>query len=649
MYKINSTYSRKTLLGENDIYRKFNLEFESLFNPDEIAKTDDDFCEIYVNDEEFEKSLNDFFSSHTSMAKFCVGYTGIGKTTSIRYCLELHASNMPKLITHKKMVVFPTFLDGYRVEEMQKFDLSKRIASVCTILEKEHPDLREDLKTLEGKRDFYDFMFRHNNFSLENTNPVTTMDMSEEELIIHSLEKAYEEDHFIYQANRLKYYIFKKREIYNRLVILLDDIETLPQENQREIIKKYLKLFDCMKNTDYEDNSNYNVNLLISMRPHTHRYLHGDRDIETHPLSKPILKSEAVDISELFKKRFNFYSKKYRTESSIGNRDSWKECYDAVMSMNRTFDGKYKRMIQNLCFFNIRESLTAYARIFANRLWVQKNMIKTDAFTITPKDYVFNNVTVIRALACNEEPVFFGASDSLIPNIFYTTQFEDYSMHCLAVIRYFIMKRNGEDYGINAQELRFIHQELNDIFNEHYAEQFHFVIKYLFDNKILRKSINDHDDIDAIETITANSSLYISPRGNEIFEMLSKDSVLLEMLRESSWRDYKNREYSKSPSIELTRNRDYTTVYIDLLDYIDYLCEKEDDIYTRAIQSDKFQKYFSLFDSTSISGQLLIGLKNSMNYSDRIDTDECIKNKLLQTENKIESLEEKILNLLKNN
>ena len=89
-------------------------------------------------------------------------------------------------------------------------------------------------------------------------------------------------------------------------------------------------------------------------------------------------------------------------------------------------------------------------------------MIKSDSFTITPQDYVFNNITVIRALACNEEPVFFGSNDDFIPNIFFTNQQEDLIVNCLLIIRYFIKKRNGEDYGINAQGLEIIKEELDE-------------------------------------------------------------------------------------------------------------------------------------------------------------------------------------------
>lgn len=633
--KINSKYTQNTQNNENDIYRKFSIEFESLFSPDDIAKNDQEFDDIYVHDYDFERSLSSLLSSKVSMAKFCVGYTGIGKTTSIRYCLDLKTRNTPFLNTKRRMVVFPTFLDGYRLEEMENFDLSKRVSSVCRKFETEYPDLREYMRTYEGKKEFYDFMYNHNDFALENLDYIESMDLPEEEYIKLSLNEAYKKDEFIFHANRLKFYIKKKQKDFGRLVILLDDIETLPQEWQRKIIKKFLKLFDCMKNTDYDSTYIYNINLLISMRPHTHRFLYGDRDIEAYPLSNPILKTVAVDLSDLFKKRFDFYSKKYRTKNTIGNISSWKYCYDEVMKMNSAFDGKYKIMIQKLCFFNIRESLSVYAKVFSNRFWIQKNKPKADAFSVLSDEYNFNNINVIRALACNENSVFFATKESYIPNIFFTTRNYDYTIPCLLIMKYFIEKRDGDDYGINSQELKSIKEEFSSVFTNNYVEIFVEMITYLFENKILRKSIFDSEDMSNIEIIEEKSKLYISPRGNELFEMLSRDSVLFELLRECSWREYENREYSFLSSYELTKTKDYIIIYRDLLEYIEYLCEKEDEIYSEGILRDKYQNFHYLFGDTPMVTYLLDGVIKSIKYIEDEETKKEINRRISITSKKI--------------
>lgn len=639
--KINERFSRYLGIGESDIYRKFSEQFDNLFNAGEVAKNKEEFEELYVPDEDFESQIERFRNSQTNMAKFCVGYTGIGKTTSIRHCFGLGISNEAYVNKTKKELVFPTFLDGYQISDINKFDLSTRIAAVCTSLEEIHPELRELMKTETGKNEFYRFIRRHTSFALENIDPVDAMDMNANQLIREKLKSAYKESPFEFQANKLKFYIMKNYDKYERLVIILDDIESLPSSYQDETIAKFFKLHDCMQNTDYPDSHRYHINLMISVRPHTYRIC-KNRKIEAFPISEPvILKKESVDLDTIFVNRFNYYTK--NSLRVIGNLGTWKECYDELVSMNSVFEGKYKDMIKNLCFMNIREALASYSRVFANRFWVQKNKIKEEAFTIKSPEYAFNNINVIRALACNEEEVYWGDSKTIIPNIFYTKEDEDYSIYCLLVIRYFHKKRNGEIYGLNSESLANVIGEWENIFGSDLANKFVQVLEYLFEKKILRKSINDFDDVetlDAKESLKEESKLYISPRGEEMYEMLGRDSVLLEMLRENAWRDYENRDYSEFSSSELMRDNKQKDIFKDLLEYIDYLCEVEDDVLSAVKILRKKEGYKKAFGKVAVSQLLLNGVKKSLDYSGIIQDVDISK--------RYRNVREKVISIMKN-
>lgn len=617
MIKINEKFNRYIGVGESDIYRKFNEQFDNLFNAEEVAKDKDEFEEIYVSDNDFESQIERFRNSQTNMVKFCVGYTGIGKTTSIRHCFGLGISKEAYVNESKKELIFPTFLDGYQVDDIKKFDLSTRIAAVCTELEERHPELRELLKSESGKNEFYRFIRKHTGFALENIDPIDAMDMDERQLIREKLRSAFKESPFEFQANKLKFYIMKNYDKYERLVIILDDIESLPELYQKETISKFLKLHDCMQNTEYPANHMYHVNLLVSVRPHTYRICNNNRNIETFAISDPaILKKESVDLETIFQRRFDYYTK--NSIRLVGNIDTWNECYNELISMNRAFEGKYKDMIKNLCFMNIRESLASYSRVFANRFWVQKNKVKEDIFTVTSPEYAFNNINVIRALACNEEQVYWGDNETIIPNIFYTTEDDDYSIYCLLVIRYFQKKRNGEVYGLNAECLKSVTDEWKNIFGRDFVKKFVKSLEFLFERRILRKSINDFDDIKTLDTkqsLKDESKLYISPRGDEMYDMLGRDSVLLEMLRENAWRDYENREYSEFSSSELMKEFKQNIIFQDLLEYIDYLCEVEDDILSAVKIFRKKEEYKKAFGSTPVTQLLLTGVKKSLDYS----------------------------------
>lgn len=617
MDKINDGVNRNKDLGESDIYRKFSEQFEQLFDADEIAKNEQEFNETYVHDYDFEGQLQRFKEAKTDMAKFCVGYTGIGKTTGLRYCLGLGISNEARFDTNNKIIVFPTFLDGYQVKDMDKFDLPSRIAAVCTGLKKKHPELKELLKTREGKEEFYDFVCRHTSFALENIDPVDAMDMDDSELIKEKLKGAYRENPFEFQANQLKFCIMKKYDCYEQLIILLDDIESLPEDYQKETIATYLKFHKCMQNTDYPLDRKYNIKILISVRPHTHRIVHRSRQVETFPISEPeVLKKKAVDLDSLFEKRFNYYT--IHSEREIGNIDTWKKCYYALCEMNEAFSGKYKDMISNLCFMNIRVALASYARIFANRFWIQKNKIKEDIFSVYAPEYSFNNINVIRALACNEEEMYFGDINSIIPNIFYTTKEEDLSVYCMLLLKYFEKKRDNEVYGLNAEFLKDVKMELRVIFGEDVAKKFVSTLEFLFERKILRKSIKDKDDaktLDTKESLVDKSRLYISPRGTELLKMFERDSVLFEMLRENAWRDYENWNYSNKSSAELMKEGKQKDIFIDLLEYVEFLSEKEAEILSAVKIKNRRNEYKNVFGKKAIVELILKGIENSLNYS----------------------------------
>lgn len=638
MKKINERFVRNMNLGESDIYRKFSEQFDNLFNAEEVAKNKEEFENIYVSDSDFEKQIEEFRHSEISMAKFCVGYTGIGKSSTIRHCFGLGVSNEAYFDSKNKEVVFPTFLDGYQISDINNFDLAPRIAAVCTGLEEKHSELKDLLKTDEGKNEFYQFIRKHTGFALEDIDPVEAMDMDEHQLIVKKLKSAYIKKPFEFQANKLKFYIKKKYDTYERLIIILDDIESLPESYQKEVIGKFLKFQDCMQNTDYPSDHEYRVNLLISVRPHTYRIFNYSRKIEAFPITtRPILKRKAVDLEEIFKKRFNYYTQK--SSRVIGNMDTWNKCYQELIAMSQVFDGQYKEMIINLCFMNIREALASYSRIFANRYWVQKNKVKEIVFTVASPEYTFNNINVIRALACNEESVFWGDNGMIIPNIFLSSKEEDLSVCCILVIKYFYRKR-GEVYGLNAEPLKNIKNEWEKIFGIDIAQKFFRVLEFLFECKILRKSIEDLEDIETLDTkisLMEKSKLYISPRGIEMYEMLMRDSVLLEMLRENAWRNYENREYSDQSSSELMKVGKQNEIFKDLLEYIDYLADTEDDIFSTLKILKTGEKYKIAFGEVPVVQTLLIGVKKSLDYSGII-YDSDISRRYKEVEVKIDKL-----------
>lgn len=625
-------------IGASDIYRKFKVQFEALFNPKEIAKNKEEFEKIYVTDVDFENKLEDFRNSVSSMAAFCVGYTGIGKTTSIRHCFGLGVKKIAVYNEERKELIFPAFYDGHNLEIDFSEDLAKKIGAVCSFLEQENPDLKILLKTDSGLIEFLEFI-QETKPELLDVDPLAVLNMSEMEEVRYRLSSAFKHHKYSYYAMRLKFMIMKKYDKYERLIIILDDVESLPHTYQQALMRLYLSFFECMNSTIYPNDSEYNINLLISIRPHTFRLFNNDRNLEAYSILRyPITKDEPVDLSDLFKKRFDYYTE--TNPRVIGNIGSWTECYNQLETMNRMFAGQYKSMIINLCFMNIREALSCYSRIFANRLWVQKNKEFYAEFTVNVPDYVFNNITIIRALACNESSAYFDEPNNLFPCVFKNSKQKDYSIYCLLLLSVFYQRRQvREYYGVKSQKKKDLMNELEQIFEPEMVSKFEESIYHLFEKRILRKSIRDKDDyrtLDRKESLKDDSLIYLSSKGEEMWRMLSQDSVLLELFRESVYRDYGKYDFNDQSSYELMNGGNQKEIFLDLLRYIEYLGYKEDDLRSSITNKNKMGKYKSMFGNELTVSHLLEGVNCSLKYSGKYEDAE-IKNKYLQLQNQLNS------------
>lgn len=618
--KINERFQHNTRVGASDIYRKFKLQFDALFNPNEIAKSKEEFEEIYVQDTDFEDKIDIFRNSLGNVASFCVGYTGIGKTTAIRHCFNIGTKNISVYNESRKELVFPAFYDGHNIELKYDEDLAEKLSSVCNFLEKENSDLKSYMRSSDGIFALLSFI-ENTKPEILDVDPMDVLTLSEVEEAKYKLKNAFQRHKYSYYAIRLKFMIAQKYDKYERFVILLDDIESLPHEYQQDLIRLYLSLFDCMANTDYPEDHEYNINLLICLRPHTLRLFNNNRNIETYPIAPtPITKDQAVELAKLFEKRFLYYTKK--NTKVIGNIETWTECYTALETMNKMFSGQYKKMVINLCFMNIREALSYYSKIFANRLWVQRGKEIYPEFTVDLFDYIFNNITIIRAISCNESPVYFDDINNILPCLFLVTQERDYSIYCLLIMQAFYKKKTpGEPYGISSTKMGDFFEDLKSIFNSDVVEDFKKCIYYLFQRRILRKSILDKDDhktLDQNESIKSDSYLYLSSKGEEMWRMLSQDSVLLELFREEIYRNYSTHSFNDKPSYELSQEE----IFLDLLKQIEYLGDMEDDLHTKISDSEKGRKFNDLFGTSTIFEHLLFGVECSLRYSGKMENDQ---------------------------
>lgn len=640
--RINDACTMHSIEGESDAFRKFRYQFVQLFNPDEIAKTDKEFELLYVKDAKTERALSDFRRFPNSMAMCVVGYTGIGKSTSIRHCFSIGVKKTTFIDPVKKMLVFPTFLDGQKISEGETFDIFPRIRAVSTFLKETFPDDYAKLKTEAGKEELYNFIRRHTDYTLEAVDSVEELDWDRETLINEKLKSARKVFPYQYHANVIKYFLTKHLDIISNFVIILDDFETLPDEYVDGVLGSYLKLYECMKNTDNSEDSLYSIKIVLSMRPHTfRRHMLNNRRMESFGISRPFVKDTCVDINSIFENRFNYYSTK--NPEPIREKETWEQCKSVLSDMNKQFDGVHLKMISRLCFYDVRKTLAWYSRVFANRFWVQNNLLKRPSFTLKKQDFDFSRVNVIRAVACRESNAYFEYPDGIVPNIFYSTYSEDLSILSVMVIKYFYRKTRFDNYGVEdaTESVENTLQFWAGLCGNEYTNNVKKIIDYLFDRKILRKSIRNAEEYNSKNdhsSLRNDSALYISPSGMCLYEMLQDNSILLEMLRESAWRDYSVYNFSDLPSITLIQRGEKDQLYEELLEYVKYLYEQEDDIMNLIKAHKKTKDFIDIFGSESISQRMWQGVHNSMYVTKMLEANKDLAHKSHQIEKLTKSL-----------
>lgn len=614
-------------MKNTDIYRYSNknpenayqAEFDYFFNPNDKAVDFEDRNDLYVSDPEVENAFADIKSYSYNSISFFVGYAGSGKTTTLRHYFEL-ATSLSVIKENEGILIFPSFFDAHSEKVDSAQDLATRIGAICAVLENKYETIRQDFYSKEGILRFYSFISETKPEILYQNNFIDFVNMSWYEQIKKHLKDAYNNFQYSYEASRLKYYILNYCPFIKKLIIILDDIESLSYENQCKYVRDYLSFHACMINLP-RNSRHFHANIIVSLRPHTYRILMHNQIIEAFPIAK-VIKKNPIDIRCYFNKLYEF-KRKDTDPNELGRLTL---CYDTLLELCNKFNGKYAKMVLNLTHYNVRKMLLAFSNIMNNRTWITKNqdLHLGDSSEYTP-NYLFNNITVIRALACSEYKIYYNDDDCLIPNILYSTPDRDYSILCLLILDYFRLNQHSDTlFCINSERLqyKYIVSKISEIFDtgELISEDdVRLCLNYLYKKKILRKSIYDEDfslNTREPENLKKDSILYLSSRGYELIDMFYNDSVLMEMYREDMYRNYNNHSINEPSYILMLKNRQ-EDIFLDLLNIIADLIAIEAKYIEYTKKHHTFGLYRDAFGKDSVCFKLITGIKKSIDYSSK--------------------------------
>lgn len=595
-------------------FKRLKGPLEYFLNPDVGNKNLKELNQHYIPDVETETALKNILSEPMDSISALVGYQGIGKSTDIRHSYQI-MNEVPKFDLEHSTIIFPSFFKGFvlggQIENSAlnlsdiRYELAKKISVICEGLEEEVPELLTDFMSEEGKDRFLEFI------KLTNPKALVNILSVKQENRDQKISNAYINDYFIYIVTKLKYYLSNPICKYNRLLVILDDIEALPSEAyQKLVISQYMRFYSCLRNLPQtETRKKIYSNMLISTRPVTYKLLQETKAIPINSFSREIYKTESVDLKRYFNKKY------LRLSENIRNRDEWKETYNVLTYLSDKFDKKYANMIKRLSYMDIRKVLKIYYSILENNTWTVKEVNSSGEECETKLEYIFNNITVIRALACKDNVVFYNDKNGLIPNIFNETIDKDNMLLSLYIILYFIQKQQGAwEYGESAVSVSKIISDFQDIFGEKKIDISKLLdtIEYLYKTGILSSGI-----FDAATKLSKDSLLCLTSKGVEIWSMLSADSVLMELYREDYYQEYDENTngykfYSSKDLMDCNKQVFiFDMIYKILLELYNIERSKVEIV----ISNGTYGKYLSIFGDESLVEHLMIGLDKSIEYS----------------------------------
>lgn len=614
---------------------KYESQLLYFLSPDMGNRDLDDIQKNYVEEEltEEEKAQNKLTvveklrkildSTMDSVTPF-VGYRGIGKTTDIRYAYSFW-NNTVKLRPLDSTIIIPILFDSAVTTD--NFDIrmefGKRIDAVCEAII-DDIDLQKYIPKYRGEKstqELHHFLAGTNAKAMSRPHIPFPDNEPYEGNMSSAYEKklltAEENDYFIYTATRLKYYMSKISHRYDRILIILDGVERLPEKLRIPVISQSIQMRKCLMNYPEDLKRKYNVNLLLSMQPCTYQEAKERGVIVAAHTQSEILKTKRINLQ----KYFNL--KRSSLPSSLVEKDpeGWKAAYGILRSLSEKFDGKYAKMILGIANLDIPLALNIYRDILSNSLW----MTRRD----DPETYLFNNISVIRAIACGAKEVYEGRKDSLIPNLLYNTEQYDYSIECLYVMRYFASK-NADflAYGKIAETKQTVIKDLGRIFGytsqenheyQKFSEHINGAITYLYQCGILETTSFDtrHNVTEIASADVPDEKLLLSAKGNELLDMLQGDSVMTELFREdhfmqtdSAW------EKQFISSKKFMDENDQISIFAELLVFLRNLFNENEKPYIIRMQNHSSQALYKnmLGDSTMVE-LLLEGVNKSINYS----------------------------------
>lgn len=607
--KINSGYETKTMALEKRMLKYFPSDYTYFFQKPLCGMNDYANRNTYIRNENMEQQLDTFWDSEKNTLSVLIGYNGMGKSTILKNYINVQSSD--QLFISEKEVLFSKFDWNYNHLKQNAYSLSHIIHNINSRL-----CIHYNITFKNEEESFFYFL-------MKKDPDLVSIDCS----FSNSLSEIKDKYTEIYEIRKLQFLLqnYKSRQF----TIVIDNIECLNPDTRYRFLSKLVECFCLLTETP----SKTIIKMLFTFRPSTlyeaQQYgCFGNKKIDLY-----IKQQDTINLEKFFSLKLKNYNK------SNDSFESWSKCLPLFIKVSQKYNRKYDHIIKKLCNYSVPASMRLYGNILSNARWMHdigSNFYENEQEHFNIDDIFVNNITVIRAIACLEDEMFVSKTPSSeytlqnsfrshisarntmpICNLLYSTQTTDYSILVLYIIKFFYHYCKKDNfYGSTYLKCWDIVKVFSEIFYglDKITENIFVCISYLFDMKILDKSIKTKQGEES--GLNSESRLYLTPKGEIMWEMLSWDSVLLEIFREDYYRDYSPGGSNNSLcSYVLMNAGKQCEIFNDLINMISDLLKTEKIYRQQAKNNDTITSLKENLGQSCVCSQLFEGLKQSLSYS----------------------------------
>lgn len=596
MDKIKINMIEKDYLGDTEVntftdYCMCALEY--LLSEDRLP---DVFWEVDLDAEE---KFNLFFNSDFEQQLVFLGDEGTGKTHFLKTYFSL-SSDENFCIKDNQLLIFFSG-DGNGILENNNIVnyFADEIRKVCEYYEKRYNGSEEIVtKEIVG---FYQFILDTKKDVLPRVWLTEKLDESVCEKEIRELKNT---KPFTYYLMRLKYDLISLKTISN-VIVIFDNI------NNEEMFEPIVcKMDKCIRNYNRDKYSGYCVKTVFVMNSTVFWKICDKKRVFTDKIVK---KNKNFNMQGLFDDRFEksrVKGEKWMIERGF-DLQNLEYAKQVLTRLNSRFSHKYQKMILGLSMYNKELILKYYKKVVFNKTWVRKKRFSyaSDAYDEN-KDFLFNNITCVRALACGDDQVYNPANnlENPIPNILYNTEEEEYGIYILLLMKYFLRQKGVYLYREDSGE------DLLKVCRNIWGEgieynNFKTAIDYLLHKNILAGYFQEFGKDFKSD---CSYKLYITEKGAELWDLIRSDSIVMELCREDCYRPVDSQ--MESSYVLINTERQYL-IFEDLIKMTGQIREDEDSLYRTVKEKGCDAEYVGAFGKKRMAFYLLEGISKSITYS----------------------------------